>query len=142
MSAGMSGAADLGRVGNAGGRSCSVLLRLLGSFERKKREGMKRSWDMKDGVIPDGLRSELEEIANRKTPFDTEGLPVPPWQAFPHLERRSMGWRMGAGEDYLLGFYEWFSGLDKAEKTRYARLHPEPDEWAGFYSLQGGFDSV
>ncbi len=32
---------------------------------------------------------------------DKKLLP-PPWIAYPHIERYSIGWRMGYGEDYIM----------------------------------------
>jgi len=95
---------------------------------------VKKSWEIKDGIVPEDLRLDLEEIANRKTVFEKESLPDPPWKVFPKLERGSMGWRMGAGEDYIIGFREWFSDLEEKKKSYYSFIHPEPNDWTGFYS--------
>ena len=91
------------------------------------------SWEIKDGVIPENLRSKMEGIANQKTVFETENLPNPPWKEFPKLERGSLGWRMGPGEDYMIGFRGWFSDLDEKSKSYYSFMHPEPNDWLGFY---------
>lgn len=65
--------------------------------------------------------------------FDSEGRPVPPWEKYPNLRRSSMGWRMGAGESFLVEtFHPWWSKLGEAERVRYRLAHPEPDEWNGF----------
>lgn len=34
---------------------------------------MKRSWEIKNGELPDALRSEFEDITHPNSPFDTEG---------------------------------------------------------------------
>lgn len=99
---------------------------------------VKKSWEISDGVIPEDLRLDLEEIANRKTVFETEDFPDPPWKAFPRFERGSMGWRMGTGEDYMLGFRKWYSELDEEKKSYYSFMHPEPNDWMGFYSGLNG----
>lgn len=60
---------------------------------------------------------------------------IPPWQKYPEIERGSIGWRMGYGEDYYDEFYKWFSRLDLATWTDYAENFPEPIEWKGFYKM-------
>jgi len=99
---------------------------------------MGNSWEIKDGVIPEDLRSKLEGIANQETAFETETLPNPPWKEFPKLECGSLGWRMGAGEDYIIGFQKWFSDLNEKEKSYYSFIHLEPNDWTGFYSSLNG----
>ena len=59
----------------------------------------------------------------------------PPWGAFPHLHRRSIGWRQGEGEDYYNRFCEMFAGLAAAEQNAYEEAHPEPEDWRGFYGM-------
>lgn len=55
----------------------------------------------------------------------------PPWLAFPELQRGSIGWRMGYGEDYLTRFFQWYHGLSEEDQTAYRRLFPEPAVWRG-----------
>lgn len=40
----------------------------------------------------------------------------PPWLAYPEIERYSIGWRMGYGEDYLYKFSDWFYSLPEEEQ--------------------------
>lgn len=35
----------------------------------------------------------------------------PPWLAHREIERYSIGWRMGYGEDYIYRFGAWLDGL-------------------------------
>lgn len=65
------------------------------------------------------------------------GLMVPPWKALPDILLRSIGWRMGRGEDYVLEFDEWFARKHDDAKQRYMEEHPEPSAWAGFYARRG-----
>ncbi|MFR3181913.1 hypothetical protein [Dysosmobacter welbionis] len=37
----------------------------------------------------------------------------PPWMAFPEIERYSIGWRMGYGEDYIDRFDDWSTAWQK-----------------------------
>ncbi len=62
---------------------------------------------------------------------------IPPWQMFPTIPLGSIGWRMGAGEDYWIAFTAWFDRNDRAEQLRYAVENPEPTGWDGFYRRRG-----
>ncbi len=61
------------------------------------------------------------------------GLMPPPWLAYPQLERESLGWRMGAGADYIDRFGEWWVTMDADKKARYQTLFPEPVAWKGWW---------
>ena len=94
-----------------------------------------RSWQIQDGALPGDLRTELEEDLRRHQVW-VQSLPnplQPPWALFPSYERRSMGWRMGAGEDYLRHFRQWYVALNAAAQAEYRAAEPEPDGWGGFY---------
>ena len=59
---------------------------------------------------------------------------MPPlWIAFPEIERYSMGWRMGYGEDYIYKWGEWFNSLTKEDVKAYQDLFPEPVTWRGYW---------
>jgi hypothetical protein len=60
--------------------------------------------------------------------------PLPPWKAFPDLDRYSMGWRMGDGEDHLYLLYIFFKYSTPEMRAEYEALHPEPEEWNGWYA--------
>ena len=77
--------------------------------------------------------AELPETVLRK---DADGLVVPPWQAFPEIERYSIGWRMGAGEDYWLQFSNWYAEISAEERKTYRDTYPEPEPWTGFYKAE------
>lgn len=57
----------------------------------------------------------------------------PPWQQYPTYERYTIGWRMGAGEDYLHSWYAHVKALpdDYESRIAYLRDHrPAPINWA------------
>ncbi len=58
---------------------------------------------------------------------------IPPWRMFPQIPLGSIGWRMGAGEEYWVAFAEWFARQDPQARNRYATRNPEPVGWSGFY---------
>ena len=41
----------------------------------------------------------------------------PPWLAHREIERYSIGWRMGYGEDYIDRFGDWLDTLSPEERT-------------------------
>ncbi|WP_260490791.1 NADAR family protein [Listeria swaminathanii] len=53
--------------------------------------------------------------------------------AYPEIERYSIGWRMGYGEDYQTKFFEWWETLSSSEKLEYQTLFPEPITWDGWW---------
>ncbi len=57
----------------------------------------------------------------------------PPWLAFPEIERYSIGWRMGYGEDYIYRFGDWLDTLSPEERKEYRSLFPEPITWKGWW---------
>ena len=56
-------------------------------------------------------------------------LMPPPWLAYPEIERYSIGWRMGYGEDYIGRFFSWLEDLSSEERMEYQALFPEPVTW-------------
>lgn len=60
-----------------------------------------------------------------------------PWEAYPDLEPRSIGWRMGYGEDYMTEFGRWFGSLTVDARRRFANANPEPPGWEGFFVRRG-----
>ena len=57
----------------------------------------------------------------------------PPWLAHREIERYSIGWRMGYGEDYIYRFGDWLDTLSPEEQTEYRTLFPEPVTWKGWW---------
>jgi hypothetical protein len=65
--------------------------------------------------------------------LDRNGDLAPPWERFPTYERYTIGWRMGAGEDWLCLWAAFLDGLAPDYDTRlaYLRRHPpSPVSWA------------
>ncbi|MBR6770593.1 MAG: NADAR family protein [Lachnospiraceae bacterium] len=58
---------------------------------------------------------------------------APPWIAYPHFERYSLGWRMGEGEAYVMTWSEWYDSLNEKEQNEYQLLFPEPITWQGYW---------
>jgi hypothetical protein len=75
--------------------------------------------------------------------FDADGRPVPPWVKYPNLRRGSMGWRMGAGEHFLLRvFAPWWRQLPEPDRVVYRAAYQEPAEWQDFLNSKvPDFDS-
>jgi hypothetical protein len=72
-------------------------------------------------------------IARLPEYLDDSGDLAPPWERFPDYERYSLGWRMGAGEDWLGLWHVFLEQLDAAFEARlaYLRRHPPaPFTWA------------
>lgn len=70
---------------------------------------------------------------------DEDGLLMPPWAAIPAIPLGSIGWRMGGGEDYWHGFFDWLHGLSVKEQAAFRAKYPEPETvteglpWTGIY---------
>jgi hypothetical protein len=64
---------------------------------------------------------------------DSAGRMIPPWLKYPNLPRRSMGWRMGVGEQYVNEFNVWWWRLTRDDRRAYQAEYVEPEEWKGFF---------
>jgi hypothetical protein len=74
--------------------------------------------------------------AEREYPatFDERGWMIPPWRKYPDIQRYSIGWCMGRGEDYMCKFREWLESAEPDFLAAYAARYPEPPRWSRFYS--------
>jgi hypothetical protein len=64
---------------------------------------------------------------------DARGDLAPPWERFPTYERHTIGWRMGAGEDWMMLWSVFLEELpaDRASRVAYLKRHaPAPASWA------------
>ena len=69
-----------------------------------------------------------------------KNLLPPPWIKFPSIDPFSIGWRMGAGEDYKFKFNDWLKTLSQDERSEYRRLFTEPATWRGYWNERLGDD--
>ena len=65
---------------------------------------------------------------------DAKGRLVAPWEKYPNLRRKSMGWRMGQGESFKLDWWNFWDSLSEQQKLEYVLDHPENEEWQGYYA--------
>lgn len=68
-----------------------------------------------------------------KYKYDINNPMAPLWFMYPCISRYSIGWRMGAGEDYVCNFGKWYSALTKEEQKQYQEMYPTPKGWLGWY---------
>ncbi len=67
------------------------------------------------------------------------GVPRPPWLRHPEHGRRRLGWRMGSGESYLIGWGTWFDTLPADGRPAYfRRFAPIPPIWADWVAAALG----
>ncbi len=77
------------------------------------------------GILLMQLRSELDDLV------DQEFCILPPWIAFPTIEKYDLFWRMGLGENYLM---QWADFCYSSDMGAYEQKFPEPKDWTGFYA--------
>jgi N-acetylglutamate synthase-like GNAT family acetyltransferase len=77
-----------------------------------------------DALLDEAIARELAE----------HGTLAPPWRKYPEIPRRSIGWRMGAGEWYLWMWRRWWASIDAAARDGYITRWSEeaPKEWRGW----------
>lgn len=68
--------------------------------------------------------------------YDINNPMAPLWIMYPYISRYSIGWRMGAGEEYAYEFINWFNSLSEVEQRKYKELYPEPIGWLGWYEKE------
>ncbi len=64
---------------------------------------------------------------------DEQGWPLPPWLAYPDIPQGSIGWRMGAGEDYIYGWGDWYNAQSPQVCRAYRERYPASKGWALLY---------
>lgn len=94
-------------------------------------------------------RSKMDEFeehyrADLQKELQEHDPPRPPWVRYPDIPRFSIGWRMGAGEEYGCVLRLWKEGRSRDELLDYLRrFAPIPVSWgtwaAGFVE---GADNV
>ncbi|SCL29042.1 hypothetical protein GA0074692_2652 [Micromonospora pallida] len=80
---------------------------------------------------------ELLDAAVRKQ-LDDHGRVLPPWRAYPQIERFSIGWRMGDGEWHLMVWWHWWESapMNEAERIAYFQADEPPREWLDWVAHQ------
>jgi hypothetical protein len=58
----------------------------------------------------------------------------PPWLKFPKIPLGSIGWRMGAGEDYWYKWQDWYMTQSTEVQVAIRTSFAEPLGWEGFYA--------
>jgi ribA/ribD-fused uncharacterized protein len=101
-----------------------------------------RYWgDGEDGTGRNLLGKILMEVRAEIVGADAElrGMLPPPWIAFPGLTRYSIGWRMGAGEDFISRWGQMYLALGPEARQRFQERWPEPDddEWRDYWLTEG-----
>lgn len=61
-------------------------------------------------------------------------LLLPPWKTYPQIDSMDMFWRMGKGEEFIMKFGIYYSGLSEKDKMIFKLIHPETYQWKNFYS--------
>ena len=74
-----------------------------------------------------------KEMRTNNMVLQDKKIMPPPWLAHREIERYSIGWRMGYGEDYIVRFGDWLDTLSPDERTEYRTLFPEPVTWKGWW---------
>ncbi|WP_246314278.1 NADAR family protein [Paenibacillus foliorum] len=70
----------------------------------------------------------LMEIRNGLDGYAPEFF-LPQWVAFPDIHPFSIGWRMGAGEDYLMYLWEWRKKQLPEAIKEYDEYFTPPEQW-------------
>ncbi len=53
---------------------------------------------------------------------------LPPWLAYPEIDRHSIGWRMGYGEDYIGKWHRWYQKLPAKKERRISAAFPRASD--------------
>ena len=51
---------------------------------------------------------------------------LPTWYAYPEMTMGSIGWRMGAREEYVGIFWDYYDSLSEEDQREYDKKYPEP----------------
>jgi hypothetical protein len=82
------------------------------------------------------IEAAAKDLPDSPLKYDERGRALPPWVVFPDIERYSIGWRMGSGEDYWHAFAEWYSSLSATSWSNYRASYPAPEGWEDFYEIR------
>ena len=82
------------------------------------------------------VREELRQHSigkDKAMALQDKKIMPPLWLAHREIERYSIGWRMGYGEDYIYRFGYWLDTISPEARTEYRALFPEPVTWKGWW---------
>ena len=73
----------------------------------------------------------------------SQGDLLPPWQKYPDIPPRTMGWRTGDRASYITAWNKWAEPISREEMIEYFKRYlPIPPAWLGWVGIQCGQDSV
>lgn len=68
---------------------------------------------------------------------------LPPWQKYPDIPGRAIGWRTGDGKSYMSAWDKWAEKMKPEERIEYFKKYlPIPTAWLGWVAMKCGQDSV
>ena len=96
-------------------------------FKRNKKLADKTSYPP-DWVVE--RRRLARTLADKFSYTIVEGEPLPPWMEHPEILIGSIGWRMGAGEDFIHNvFFPFWRNMSQAQQTAYIKKFDLGSEW-------------
>jgi hypothetical protein len=83
-----------------------------------------------DGTLLCDAMIAIRDELTKDGPFDELKAPLlPPWLKFPDRPPHSIGWHMGAGDEYMCEFGPWYGGLTAEGRRKYKEMYPPPKGW-------------
>jgi ribA/ribD-fused uncharacterized protein len=58
---------------------------------------------------------------------------TPPWKHYPKINPHDLFWRMGAGEQYTIDFWNYYSSLSEREQLIFQLSYPVTGDWSDSY---------
>ncbi|MEO0372472.1 MAG: hypothetical protein AAF231_13525 [Pseudomonadota bacterium] len=96
-------------------------------FKKSKKREQHQS-DTPDWVVE--KRRLAKALANEFSFEAAEGEPLPPWIQYPEILIGSIGWRMGAGEDFLHEvFFPYWQNLNQSQQAAYFQKFDLGSKW-------------
>ena len=81
-------------------------------------------------IEPEEYKSIKSQV---KKSIEKHGDVPPPWVFRPNSHPYSIGWRMGAGETYIMVYSSWLNEncTSKEELIKFFKKYPAPPRWLG-----------
>jgi ribA/ribD-fused uncharacterized protein len=78
---------------------------------------------------------EVRDFLRNTGSFQYAKAPMlPPWKKYPDVDPLDMFWRTGRGEQYVMEFGRYYSGLPDREKIIYELNYPATGDWNDYYN--------